>query len=80
MSTELVRAVYTSDANSERWRTTLRLNVLARSPGSRFTVMRTGSRSGVRSSQPAMQVLTSALTTPTVRRGEPILKLTLWRG
>ena len=29
---------------------------------------------------PAMPVLTSALMAPTARRGEPILKLRLWRG
>src|SRR5438067_464318 len=32
--------------------------------------MRNGSMSGLRLSQPAMQVLTSALTTPTVRSGD----------
>ena len=81
MSTELVRAVNTSDASSDRCRTILTLKVsrrLALSPSA--TVMRTGSMSGLRSSQPAMQVLTSALMTPTVRSGEPILKLTVCRG
>ena len=63
-----------------RWRTTFTLKVLAWPPGVRLTVMRTGSISGWRSSQPAMQVLTSALMMPTVFIGEPILKLMLTRG
>ena len=42
--------------------------------------VRSGIMSGLRLSQPAMQVLTSALMTPTVRNGEPILKLTVCRG
>ena len=70
MSTELVNAVNTSDASSDSCRTTSTLNVRGELSSLRRTVMRRGSMSGCRPSQPAIQVLTSALMTPTVRSGE----------